>query len=66
MNALARSPWTHACYAAHWNAYLNGVTKLDVRSRWLAPIVSASLNGASVRDVVAALVQTDAFTTVSR
>ncbi len=66
MAELASSPWTHACYAAHWNAYLNGMTELDARSSWLWPIVAKSLKGASVRDIIAALVQEDAFTTVSR
>lgn len=66
MALLEASPWTHACYAAHWNAYLNGTTELKVTSAWLAPIVASSLEGASVRAVVAELVQQDAFTTVSR
>jgi hypothetical protein len=66
MNMVSASSWTHACYAAHWNAYLNGITELKVTPTWLAPIVARSLQGASVRDVVVALVQQDAFTTVSR
>ena len=66
MSEISSSSWTHACYAAHWSAYLNGVTELKPRSSWLAPIVAKSLKGASVRDVVAELVQQDAFTTVSR
>lgn len=66
MSLLSESPWTHACYAAHWNAYLNGVAELKVTSAWLAPIVARSLKGASVRDLVVELVQQDAFTTVSR
>ena len=66
MTLLSESPWTHACYAAHWNAYLNGISDLRTTSAWLAPIVTRSLKGASVRDVVAELVQQDAFTTVSR
>jgi hypothetical protein len=66
MSLLSDNPWTHACYAAHWNAYLNGITDLKVSSSWLAPIVTRSLQGASVRELVAELVQQDAFTTVSR
>lgn len=66
MALLRESPWTHACYAAHWNAYLNGVSDLRPNATWLAPIVTKSMKGASVRDLVADLVQQDAFTTVSR
>lgn len=66
MALLSENRWTHACYAAHWNAYLNGISDLRPTSAWLAPIVTKSLKGASVRDLVAELVQQDAFTTVSR
>lgn len=66
MSLLSDSPWTHACYAAHWNAYLNGIAELRATSVWLAPIVARSLKGASVRELVTDLVQQDAFTTVSR
>ncbi len=66
MSMLSESAWTHACYAAHWNAYLNGITELKSSSSWLAPIVGRSLSGASVRELVIELVQQDAFTTVSR
>lgn len=65
MALLSENPWTHACYAAHWNAYLNGTSDLRPTSAWLAPVVAKSLKGASVRDLVAELVQQDAFTTVS-
>jgi len=63
---VATSPHAHACYAAHWVAYLNGTTKIDAHARWLTPVVDLSLKGGSVRDIIAALVQTDAFLTVSR
>ena len=66
MKSLSSNPWTHACYAAHWNSYLNGTSELKVDAAWLAPVVARSLTGASVRDVVVDLVQEDAFTTVSR
>ena len=66
MALLSESSWTHACYAAHWNAYLNGISDLRPSSAWLAPIVTKSRKGASIRDLVAELVQQDAFTTVSR
>lgn len=57
---------THACYAAHWIAYLNGTRHVDASPKWLTPVVYHSLNGASVRDTIVSLVQTDAFLTVSR
>lgn len=66
MAIASESPLTHACYAAHWLAYLNGLSHIDATPSWLAPIVQQSLAGAPVRDLVAALVQTDAFLTVSR
>jgi hypothetical protein len=66
MSKVAASTRLHACYAAHWSAYLNGQSKVDIRPKWLSPIVTKSLAGASVREIVAALVQTDAFLTVSR
>jgi hypothetical protein len=66
MAEASESALTHACYAAHWSAYLNGTSHVDATPRWLLPIVKQSLAGASVRDIVTALVQTDAFLTVSR
>lgn len=66
MTKVGENPRTHACYAAHWNAYLNGTTELKVTPKWLSPIIASSMKGASVRDIIAALVQTDAFLTVSR
>jgi hypothetical protein len=66
MDEVRRSPWAHACYAAHWNAYLNETTELKVAASWLAPIVAKSLNGASIRTIIGDLVQQDAFITVSR
>jgi hypothetical protein len=57
---------THACYAAHWSSYLNGSSLVDVTPRWLSPAVATSLKDGSVRDIIVALVQTDAFLTVSR
>jgi hypothetical protein len=66
MSKASESARTHACYAAHWSAYLNGIAQVDATPRWLLPIVKQSLAGASVRDIVTALVQTDAFLTVSR
>ena len=62
----ATDPNTHACYAAHWIAFLNGTRHVDATPKWLTPVVYHSLNGASVRDIIASLVQTDAFLTVSR
>jgi hypothetical protein len=58
---------THACYAAHWNAYLNGNPDLSQSSIsiWLAPIIQKSAAGASVREIIGELVQTDAYLTVS-
>ena len=56
----------HACYAAHWSAYLNGTSLVDVTPRWLSPVVAKSLKNASVREIIVELVQTDAFLTVSR
>ena len=66
MSIASESALTHACYAAHWSAYLNGTSHIDATPSWLAPIVKQSLAGAPVRELVAALVQTDAFLTVSR
>lgn len=66
LGAVRDTPNAHACYAAHWSAYLNGTPKVVATSRWLSPIVGESMNGAPVREIVAALVQTDAFLTVSR
>ncbi len=60
------TPNAHACYAAHWSAYLNGTPKVQATSKWLSPIVDKSMQGAPVRDIIAELVQTDAFLTVSR
>ena len=56
----------HACYAAHWSAYLNGTSLIDVTPRHLSPALAKSLKGASVREIIVELVQTDAFLTVSR
>lgn len=56
---------THACYIAHWNAYLNGVPQVSNRPLWLSPIVGRSMAGASTREIVALLVQQDSFLTVS-
>lgn len=64
--AAATSPNTHACYAAHWIAFLNGTRHVDATPKWLTPTVARSLAGASVRDIIVSLVQTDAFLTVSR
>ena len=64
--SLATNPRVHACYAAHWFAYLNGSTQLDVTPRYLSPALAVSLKGGSVRDIITELVQTDAFLTVSR
>jgi hypothetical protein len=66
MSTASQSALTHACYAAHWSAYLNGASHVDATPSWLAPIVTRSLAGAPVRDLIADLVQTDAFLTVSR
>lgn len=67
MLSVAReTPNVHACYAAHWSAYLNGKPKVQATSKWLSPIVDKSMKGAPVRDIVAELVQTDAFLTVSQ
>jgi hypothetical protein len=67
MGLLEADLSTHACYAAHWNAYLNGIPDLSQSSIsiWLAPIIQKSAAGASVREIVGELVQTDAFLTVS-
>lgn len=64
--AASTSANTHACYAAHWIAFLNGTRHVDASPKWLTPIVYHSMNGASVRDIIVSLVQTDAFLTVSR
>jgi hypothetical protein len=66
LDMVRATPNAHACYAAHWSAYLNGTPKVVATSKWLAPIVDESLKGAPVREIVAELVQTDAFRTVSR
>ena len=63
---VSKSARAHACYAAHWSAYLNGTSLVDVTPRYLAPAVSRSLKNASVREIIVELVQTDAFLTVSR
>jgi len=62
----SESTHAHACYAAHWIAYLNGTSKLDSHARWLNPAIATSIRGGSVRDIIVQLVQTDAFLTVSR
>jgi hypothetical protein len=66
LQSLATNPRAHACYAAHWSAYLNGSASVEVTARYLSPALALSLKGAPVRDIIAALVQTDAFLTVSR
>ena len=63
---ISSNAYAHACYAAHWSAYLNNATTLDVTPKWLAPAVAKSLAGGSVRDMLVELVKTDAFQTVSR
>ena len=63
---VSKSARAHACYAAHWSAYLNGTSLVDVTPRYLSPAVSRSLKNASVREIIVELVQTDAFLTVSR
>jgi hypothetical protein len=69
-NAMLRvvrdTPNAHACYAAHWSAYLNGTPKVQATSKWLSLIVDKSMKGAPVRDIIAEIVQADAFLTVSR
>ncbi len=67
MLTVAReTPNAHACYAAQWSAYLNGTPTVQATSKWLSPLVDKSMKGAPVRDIVAELVQTDAFVTASR
>ena len=66
LKAVRHTPNAHACYAAHWSAYLNGTPKVQATSKWLSPIVDKSMKGAPVRDIIAEIVQTDAFLTVSR
>jgi Protein of unknown function (DUF1592)/Protein of unknown function (DUF1588)/Protein of unknown function (DUF1595)/Protein of unknown function (DUF1587) len=66
MKNLSTNANAHACYAAHWSAFLNGRAKANASQKWLSPIVEKSMKGAPVRDLVVALVQTDAFLTVSR
>lgn len=66
LTAVSTNPRTHACYAAHWSAYLNGQTDVLVTPKWLSPVIAKSLAGGSVRDIIIELVQTDAFLTVSR
>ncbi|CAN5858248.1 hypothetical protein BH11MYX4_BH11MYX4_21390 [soil metagenome] len=63
---VSKSARAHACYAAHWSAYLNGTSLVDVTPRYLSPAVAKSLKNASVREIIVELVQTDAFLTVSR
>jgi hypothetical protein len=67
MGLLEADLSTHACYAAHWSAYLNGNPDLSQPSisNWLAPIIQKSAAGASVREIIGELVQTDAYLTVS-
>ena len=65
-DAVSRNARAHACYAAHWSAYLNGTSLVDVTPRYLSPVVARSLKNASVREIIVELVQTDAFLTVSR
>ncbi len=64
--AASENEHAHACYAAHWGAYLNGTSVVDVTQTWLKKPVTQSLAGGSVRDLIIELVQTDAFLTVSR
>lgn len=66
MSQASTNPRTHACYAAHWSAWLNGLTEVKVTPKWLSPIIDKSMKGASIRQLVAELVQQDAFLTVSR
>ncbi len=63
---VSKNARAHACYAAHWSAYLNGTSLVDVTPRYLTPAVAKSLKNASVREIIVELVQTDAFLTVSR
>ena len=63
---VSKNARAHACYAAHWSAYLNGTSLVDVTPRYLSPVVAKSLKNASVREIIVELVQTDAFLTVSR
>ena len=63
---VSKSARAHACYAAHWSAYLNGTSLVDVTPKYLSPAVARSLQNASVREIIVELVQTDAFLTVSR
>jgi Protein of unknown function (DUF1592)/Protein of unknown function (DUF1588)/Protein of unknown function (DUF1595)/Protein of unknown function (DUF1587) len=63
---VSKNARAHACYAAHWSAYLNGTSLVDVTPRYLSPAVAKSLKNASVREIIVELVQTDAFLTVSR
>ena len=57
---------SHACYVAHWSAFMNSTWTVDVTPKWLSPAVAKSLSGGSVIDVIVELAQTDAFLTVSR
>jgi Protein of unknown function (DUF1592)/Protein of unknown function (DUF1588)/Protein of unknown function (DUF1595)/Protein of unknown function (DUF1587) len=66
LRAAQDTPNAHACYAAHWFAYLNGTSKVNAGATWLSPIVEKSRHGAPVRDLIADIVQSDAFLTVSR
>jgi hypothetical protein len=68
LKLASKSPHAHACYAAHLSAYLNGTSQIQTTSMstWLAPIVAESMQGASIRDLIVRLVQTDAFLTISR
>jgi hypothetical protein len=66
LRAVRDTPQLHACYAAHWSAYLNGTPKVQAAAEWLSPIVELSRKGAPVRDIIAEIVQSDAFLSVSR
>jgi hypothetical protein len=66
LKVVSTSPHAHACYAAHWDAYLNGRSEVKSTAKWLAPIMQKSLRGASVREIILDLVQQDSFLTVSR
>jgi hypothetical protein len=65
-DTVSKSSRAHACYAAHWAAYLNGTSLVDATQRALSPAVAKSMQNGSVRDILVELVQTDAFLTVSR
>jgi Protein of unknown function (DUF1592)/Protein of unknown function (DUF1588)/Protein of unknown function (DUF1587)/Protein of unknown function (DUF1595) len=63
---IATSPRAHACYAAHWVAFLTDTDEPKATPKWLSKIVGLSLRGASARAIVAEIAQTDAFLTTSR